>query len=47
LALAGIYNRQNKVTLMVQELREFLKLHPDDVQNKLIQKQLETLQGMK
>ena len=47
LALAGIYNRQNKVTLMVQELREFLKLHPDDVQNKLIQKQLETLQGMR
>ena len=47
LALAGIYNRQNKVTLEVQELREFLKLHPDDVQNKLIQKQLETLLSMK
>ena len=47
LALAGIYNRQNRVALMVQELREFLKLHPDDVQNKLIQKQLETLQSMK
>ena len=47
LALAGIYNRQNKITLVVQELREFLQLHPDDVQNKLIQKQLETLQSMK
>ena len=47
LALAGIYNRQNKLALMVQELREFLKLHPDDVQSRLIQKQLETLQNMK
>jgi len=47
LALAGIYNRQNKLALVVRELREFLKLHPDDVQNKLIQKQLETLQNVK
>ena len=47
LALAGIYNRQNKVVIEAQELREFLKLHPDDVQNQLIQKQLETLQNVK
>jgi Tfp pilus assembly protein PilF len=47
LALAGIYNRQNKLALVVQELREFLRLHPDDVQSKLIQKQLEALQHMK
>ncbi|MCI0419629.1 MAG: tetratricopeptide repeat protein [Acidobacteria bacterium] len=45
LALAGIYHRQNKLKLMVQELREFLKLHPDDVQVKLIQKQIEALQN--
>jgi Tfp pilus assembly protein PilF len=44
LALAGIYNRQHKLSLVLQELREFLKLHPDDVQNNLIQKQIETLQ---
>lgn len=44
LTLAGIYKRQNKLALVVQELREFLKLHPDDVQSQLIQKQLETLQ---
>jgi len=47
LALAGIYNRQNKLALVLQELREFLKLHPDDVQNNLIQKQIETLQKVK
>jgi Tfp pilus assembly protein PilF len=47
LALAGIYNRQNKLSLMLQELREFLKLHPDDVQNALIRKQIETLQNKK
>ena len=47
LALAGIYNRQHKLALVLQELREFLKLHPDDVQNKLIQKQIETLQTVK
>jgi len=44
LALAGIYTRQNKLALVVKELREFLKLHPDDRQNTLIQKQIETLQ---
>jgi hypothetical protein len=32
---------------VLQELREFLKLHPDDVQNNLIQKQIETLQKVK
>jgi Tfp pilus assembly protein PilF len=47
LALAGIYNRQNKLALVLQELREFLNLHPDDVQNNLIQKQIETLQKLK
>jgi Tfp pilus assembly protein PilF len=47
LALAGIYNRQNKLTLMLQELKEFLKLHPDDVQNNLVKKQIETLQNVK
>jgi Tfp pilus assembly protein PilF len=46
LALAGIYNRQNKLTLMLQELKEFLKLHPDDVQNNLIKKQIQTLQNL-
>jgi Tfp pilus assembly protein PilF len=44
LALAGIYTRQNKLALVVKELREFLKLHPDDRQNTLIQKQIESLQ---
>ena len=47
LALAGIYTRQNKSALVVQELREFLKLHPDDMQRKLIQKQIESLQIVK
>lgn len=45
LSLAGIYQRQDKVALVLRELREFLRLHPDDVQSKLIQKQIETLQG--
>jgi len=45
LALANIYTRQNKLALVLRELREFLKLHPDDVQSNLIKKQIETLQN--
>jgi Tfp pilus assembly protein PilF len=47
LSLAGIYNRQNKLAQVLQELREFIRLHPDDVQNNLIRKQIETLQNGK
>ena len=41
LALADIYQRQKKGELALQELREFVKLHPDDTQAKVIRKQIE------
>jgi tetratricopeptide (TPR) repeat protein len=43
LALADIYHRQKKPELALQELQEFVKLHPDDTQAKLIRKQIEHL----
>jgi Tfp pilus assembly protein PilF len=41
LALAHIYHRQKKLALALEELKEFVKLHPDDAQAKLIRKQIE------
>jgi tetratricopeptide (TPR) repeat protein len=43
LVLADIYHRQQKPELALQELKEFVKLHPDDAQAKRIQKQIEEL----
>jgi tetratricopeptide (TPR) repeat protein len=45
LALADIYHRQKKTELALRELQEFVKLHPDDIQAKLIRKQIEQLGG--
>lgn len=41
LTLADIYQRQKKLQLVLQELREFLRFHPDDAHAALIRKQIE------
>lgn len=43
LALASIYHRQQKPELALQELQEFVKLHPDDAQAKLIREQIKQM----
>lgn len=41
LTLADIYQRQKKPQLVVRELREFLRFHPDDALAALIRKQID------